>query len=144
MWLSTRQIQARVFSIFSKDFARFLFPINAEFFRYLVDITDLDSTRDRDGTAVDVDLIMTPFEFNVCEVLFQSSKPAVEDAVASTILDSNSLNQQNASAAKRIYSLLQPDEMRLLKLYRGIVMIKCPALVTHEGAAPKYEALSSV
>lgn len=55
-------------------------------------------------------------------------------------IDPNSLNQRNAAAAAELYTELEPNNMRLVRIHAG--QIKCSLLVGPESGAPNYESLS--
>jgi hypothetical protein len=90
------------------------------------------------------DYITSAYDSSVCEQLIESTWASEQPVDASDTTNPNSLNQKNAAAAKKIYSPLLPQALRLLKLHRGTGKIQCSILVTLEDHAPKYEALSYV
>jgi hypothetical protein len=106
--------------------------------------TDQPTTRGRHARELEFDVLTTPFFSNVCERFLELSCSTAKDGFASSALDPKSLNQQNAAAAAEIYSALGPDQLRLLKLYKGNGPVRCSVLVAREESAPQYEALSYV
>lgn len=54
------------------------------------------------------------------------------------------LSERNTSAALRIYSNLEPGQMRLLKLHRGTGRLRCSIIVATDCNHLSYEALSYV
>jgi len=63
---------------------------------------------------------------------------------ARTDVDPKSLNQRNAAAAAELYSALEPNEMRLIRIHAGTGRIRCSLMVVQENEVPKYGALSYV